>query len=77
MKLTPGINLLKVMLYAALAAGISIGTASAQNVIHGKFTLPFEARWGSELSCPATTRSSSTPPSGRTSWRFGKGSKAW
>jgi hypothetical protein len=52
MKLTPGFNLLKVTLYAALAAGISIGTASAQNVIHGKFTLPFEARWGTALLLP-------------------------
>jgi hypothetical protein len=49
MKLTQRFNLVKVLLFAALAAGLSIGTASAQNVIRGKFTLPFEARWGADV----------------------------
>jgi hypothetical protein len=52
MKLTQRFNLVKVMLFAALAAGLSIGTASAQNVIRGKFTLPFEARWGADVLLP-------------------------
>lgn len=49
MKRTRSFNLVKVLFFAALAAGLSIGTASAQNVIRGKFTLPFEARWGADV----------------------------
>ncbi|MGA3328555.1 MAG: hypothetical protein ABSF45_29245 [Terriglobia bacterium] len=49
MKRTRNFNLVKVMLFAALAAGLSTGLASAQNVIRGKFTLPFEARWGADV----------------------------
>jgi hypothetical protein len=49
MKRSQSFNLVKVMLLAVLAAGLSTGLASAQNVIRGKFTLPFEARWGADV----------------------------
>lgn len=49
MKLIRNINLVKVMLFTVLAAGLSAGMASAQNVVRGKFTLPFEARWGADV----------------------------
>jgi len=52
MKPIRNFNLVKVVLFAVLAAGLSIGTASAQNVIQGKFTLPFEARWGADVLLP-------------------------
>lgn len=52
MKQTRSFNLVKAMLLAALAAGISAAVASAQNVISGKFTLPFEARWGADVLLP-------------------------
>jgi hypothetical protein len=52
MKMTQSFNLVKVMFWAVLAAGLSAGLASAQNVIHGKFTLPFQARWGADVLLP-------------------------
>jgi hypothetical protein len=52
MKRTQNFNFVKAMLLAVLAAGISAGVASAQNVIRGTFTLPFEARWGADVLLP-------------------------
>ena len=52
MKRTRNFNLVKVMLFAVLAAAFSTGLANAQNVIRGKFTLPFEARWGADVLLP-------------------------
>jgi hypothetical protein len=49
--MTGRFNLVKVMLFAVLAAGLSAGLASAQDV-HGKFALPFEARWGTAVLPP-------------------------
>jgi len=45
MKTTRSLNLVKVLALAALAAGLSASRANAQGY-SGKFTLPFEARWG-------------------------------
>ena len=45
-------HLVKYLLLAVLAAGISAGLASASDVIRGTFTLPFEARWGADVLPP-------------------------
>jgi len=44
MKWTRSFNVVKVLHPAVLAGGLSASLASAQ--VQGKFTLPFEARWG-------------------------------
>ena len=51
MKMTQSFNLVKVMLLAVLAAGLSAGLASAQEV-QGKFNLPFETHWGQAVLAP-------------------------
>ena len=55
MKRTQNFNFVRAMLLAVLAAGISAGAATAQgarDIVNGKFTLPFEARWGSVVLLP-------------------------
>jgi len=48
MKTTRSFNLARVLLLAALAAGLNASLASAQDY-KGTFTLPFEARWGAAV----------------------------
>ena len=45
MKSTRSLKSVRVLLLAVLAAGLSASLANAQEY-EGKFTLPFEARWG-------------------------------
>ena len=45
MKVTQRFKSVRILFLAVLAVGLSAGVASAQKV-EGKFTLPFEARWG-------------------------------
>lgn len=45
------VNLAKVLLLAMLAGGLSTSFATAQEY-EGKFTLPFEARWGAVTLLP-------------------------
>jgi hypothetical protein len=45
MKSTRSLKSVRILLLAVLAAGLSASLASAQEY-EGKFTLPFEARWG-------------------------------
>jgi hypothetical protein len=44
--------LVKSLLFVFLAAGLSPRLAAAQPSVEGKFTLPFEARWGNALLQP-------------------------
>ena len=44
--------LVKSLLFGLLAAGLSPRLATAQASVEGKFTLPFEARWGNALLQP-------------------------
>ena len=48
MKSTRSLKSVRILLLAVLAAGLSASLASAQEY-QGKFTLPFEARWGSAV----------------------------
>ena len=52
MKTNRSLNVAKVMILAVLAPGLGTGMAQAQNVVRGKFTLPFEARWGTATLPP-------------------------
>jgi hypothetical protein len=61
MKLTQSYTLVKVLLLAVLAAGVSTSLASAQ-VCEGTFTLPFQARWG-QVTLPAGKYSFRLDPS--------------
>ncbi len=45
MKISQRFKSVRILLLAVLAVGLSAGAASAQT-FEGKFTLPFEARWG-------------------------------
>ncbi len=51
MKWTQSIKVVKVLLLAVLAAGLSASLASAQE-FEGKFTLPFAASWGQAVLAP-------------------------
>lgn len=51
MKWTRSFDVVKVLLLAVLAAGLNAKLASAQGY-QGKFTLPFEARWGRAILPP-------------------------
>jgi hypothetical protein len=48
MKSTRSLKSVRILLLAVLAAGLSASLASAQEY-KGKFTLPFEARWGTAV----------------------------
>jgi hypothetical protein len=45
-------NLLKVGVAAAIAAGLSVGSASAQPLVKGTFILPYEVHWGKAVLPP-------------------------
>ena len=45
-------NFLKLAVAAAIAAGLSIGSASAQPLVKGTFTLPYEVHWGKAVLPP-------------------------
>jgi hypothetical protein len=45
-------NFLKVGVAATIAAGLSVGSASAQPLVKGTFTLPYEVHWGKALLPP-------------------------
>ena len=45
-------NFLKVGLAAAIAAGLSVGSASAQPLVKGTFTLAYEVHWGKAILPP-------------------------
>ena len=51
MKSTRSLKSVRILLLAVLAAGLSASLASAQDY-EGKFTLPFEARWGKAVLPP-------------------------
>ena len=51
MKSTRSLNSVRILLLAVLAAGLSASLARAQEY-EGKFTLPFEARWGMAVLPP-------------------------
>jgi hypothetical protein len=51
MKSIQSFNSVRILLLAVLAAGLSASLASAQE-FEGKFTLPFEARWGQAVLPP-------------------------
>ncbi len=46
MNSTRSFTLVKSLVLGTLAASLSAGPVSAQSVYKGKFTLPFEVRWG-------------------------------
>jgi hypothetical protein len=45
-------NFLKLAVAAAIAVGLSVGSASAQPLVKGTFTLPYEAHWGKAVLPP-------------------------
>ena len=45
-------NFLKLAVAAAIAVGLSVGSASAQTLVKGTFTLPYEVHWGNALLPP-------------------------
>lgn len=52
MKSTRSLSLVKGLLLLLLTAGLSPNGARAQAAVEGKFTLPFEARWGRAILPP-------------------------
>lgn len=52
MKSTRSFSLVKSLSLVLLAAGLSPKLATAQPSVEGKFTLPFEARWGNAVLQP-------------------------
>lgn len=47
-----GFNFMKVGAAAAIAAGLAVGTANAQPLVKGTFTLQHEVRWGKAVLPP-------------------------
>jgi hypothetical protein len=47
-----GFNFMKVGVAAAIAAGLAVGSASAQPLVKGTFTLSQEVRWGKAVLPP-------------------------
>ncbi len=45
-------NFLKLAVAAAIAVGLSAGSASAQPLVKGTFTLPYEVQWGKAVLPP-------------------------
>jgi hypothetical protein len=45
-------NFLKLAVAAAIAVGLSVGSASAQPLVKGTFTLPYEVHWGKAVLPP-------------------------
>ena len=45
-------NFLKLAVGAAIAVGLSVGSASAQTLAKGTFTLPYEVQWGKAVLRP-------------------------
>ena len=45
-------NSLKLAVAAAIAVGLSVGSASAQTLVKGTFTLPYEVHWGKAVLPP-------------------------
>jgi hypothetical protein len=45
-------NFLKLAVAAAIAVGFLVGSASAQPVVKGTFTLPYEVHWGNAVLPP-------------------------
>ena len=45
-------NFLKLAVAAAIAVGLSAGSASAQTLVKGSFTLPYEVHWGKAVLPP-------------------------
>jgi hypothetical protein len=45
-------NFLKLAVAAAIAVGLSVGSASAQPLLKGTFTLPYEVHWGKAVLPP-------------------------
>lgn len=45
-------NYLKLAVAAAIAVGLSVGSASAQPLVQGTFTLPYEVHWGKAVLPP-------------------------
>ena len=45
-------NFLKLAVAAAIAVGLSVGSASAQPLVKGTFTLPYEVQWGKAVLPP-------------------------
>src|SRR5258708_22278317 len=45
-------NFLKLAVAAGIAVGLSVGSASAQTLVKGTFTLPYEVHWGNALLPP-------------------------
>ena len=45
-------NFLKLAVAAAIAVGLSVGSASAQTLVKGSFTLPYEVHWGKAVLPP-------------------------
>ena len=52
MKSIRSFSLFKSLILVLLAAGLSKTLAKAQASVEGKFTLPFEARWGNAVLTP-------------------------
>jgi hypothetical protein len=46
------LNFLKLAVAAAIAVGLSVGSASAQPLVKGTFTLPYEVQWGKAVLPP-------------------------
>ena len=45
-------NFLKLAVATAIAVGLSVGSASAQPLVKGTFTLPYEVHWGKAVLPP-------------------------
>lgn len=48
------LNVLKLWVVAAVAASALSGTASAQSLVKGSFTLPYEVHWGKMVLAPGS-----------------------
>jgi len=70
------LNVLKLWVVAAVAASALSGTASAQSLVKGSFTLPYEVHWGKAVLAPGaytiTMESARGPATIRTSTGAGR-----